>query len=103
MMFITLRDGTGLLQCILSGPLCQTYDAVTLTTECSVQLFGTLKLVPEGKVAPGGHELDVDYWRLIGGAPAGGVETLVNEDSHPDVQLDQRHMLIRGENVMSLY
>jgi len=59
-----------------------------------------LKLVPEGKTAPGGHELDVDYWKLIGGAPPGGVESLVNEESHPDVQLDQRHIMIRGENVI---
>lgn len=66
-----------------------------------MQLFGTLKLVPEGKSAPGGHELEVDYWKLIGSAPPGGAETILNEDAHPDVQLDQRHMMIRGENVIS--
>nr|CAG4647750.1 EOG090X030S [Moina brachiata]SVE92907.1 EOG090X030S [Moina brachiata] len=98
LMFITLRDGTGLLQCVLSDQLCQTYEAVTLSTESSVQLFGTLDPLPEGKTAPGGHELTVDYWKLIGSAPAGGAETLLNEEAHPDVQLDQRHMMIRGEN-----
>lgn len=71
-----------------------------LLTESSVQLFGTLKEVPEGKSAPGGHELHVDYWKLIGSAPAGGADLLLNEDAHPDVQLDQRHMMIRGENVI---
>ena len=64
-----------------------------------MQLFGTIKLVPDGKSAPGGHELHVDYWKLIGTAPAGGAEALLNEEAHPDVQLDQRHMMIRGENV----
>ena len=67
--------------------------------ESSVQLIGTLKAVPEGKSAPGGHELHVDYWKLIGASPAGGADLLLNEEAHPDVQLDQRHMLIRGENV----
>uniref|UniRef100_A0A2M4A203 Asparagine--tRNA ligase, cytoplasmic n=1 Tax=Anopheles triannulatus TaxID=58253 RepID=A0A2M4A203_9DIPT len=102
LMFVTLRDGTGFLQCVLTDTLCQTYNALVLSTESSVQLFGTLNEVPAGKTAPGGHELKVDYWELIGLAPAGGADAILNEEAHPDVQLDNRHIMIRGENTSKI-
>lgn len=53
--------------------------------------------------APGNRELNADYWEMIGDAPAGGADNLLNEDANPDVQLDNRHIMIRGENVSPLF
>ncbi|NWW44811.1 SYNC protein, partial [Pedionomus torquatus] len=103
LMFVVLRDGTGFLQCVLSDELCQCYNGLILSTESSVAVYGTLNLLPEGKQAPGGHELNCDYWELIGLAPAGGADNLLNEDSEVDVQLNNRHMMIRGENMSKIF
>ena len=40
-----------------------------------------------------------DYWELVCASPAGGVDSVVNEGSSIDAQLDQRHLMLRGETV----
>lgn len=104
LMFIVLRDGYGLLQCVLRGRLCHTFDALTLTRESTVKLFGVLEVVPEGKKAPGDHELVVDYWEVIGKAPSDdeSIENQFNQESSPDLLLDKRHLVIRGDKASSI-
>ncbi|EJT96961.1 asparaginyl-tRNA synthetase [Dacryopinax primogenitus] len=104
MTFIVLRDGTGFLQCILAGRCAQTYDALILTTESTVELVGTVQPVPEGKTAPGGHELIVDFWRTLGAAPGGddAFNNRFNEQSDASVLADLRHLTIRGETAAAV-
>ncbi|CCM02995.1 uncharacterized protein FIBRA_05110 [Fibroporia radiculosa] len=103
-IFVVLRDGTGYLQCVLSGRVAQTYDALTLTLESTVELVGTLQSVPEGKTAPGGHELIVDYWKVLGASPGGedAFTNRLNEKSDPSIQADLRHLVIRGETASAV-
>ncbi|TPX33268.1 asparagine---tRNA ligase, partial [Synchytrium endobioticum] len=102
--FVVLRDGTGFLQCVLSGKLNHSYDALTLTMESTLAVYGFIKELPEGKKAPGNHELVVDYWEVIGKAPGGdeAIAYKVGPKASPDLLLDQRHLVIRGEESSSI-
>jgi asparaginyl-tRNA synthetase len=91
-IFIVVRDGAGDLsadrplrprgKCICRVPTsfiliyassqAQTYQTLALTAESSAEVVGTLQEVPEGKTAPGGHELIVDYWQAFGSASSAG-------------------------------
>lgn len=102
LMFIVLRDGTGYLQCVLSKAVCKAAQELALQTEASLKLSGLLKELPPGKSAPGGHELQVEEIELLGNAPPGGIDNALNEESGVDVQLDQRHLMIRGENLSKI-
>ncbi|KAF9379899.1 hypothetical protein CPB97_008691 [Podila verticillata] len=104
MTFIILRDGTGYLQCVLTDTLCQTYDALTLTLESTVTIYGVINELPEGKTAPDNHELTVDYWEVVGKAPGGeeAISNKVNENSDPSVKYDLRHLVLREEKASGI-
>ncbi|KAE8224744.1 hypothetical protein CF319_g2403 [Tilletia indica] len=102
--FIVLRDGYGYMQCVLTGKLAETYDALTLTLESTVEIQGTIKALPEGKKAPDNHELVADWWQVIGKAP-GGDDAFTNqiaENADPSILADNRHLVLRGETASAV-
>ncbi|KAK0711661.1 hypothetical protein B0H67DRAFT_555608 [Lasiosphaeris hirsuta] len=105
--FIRLKDGYGLLQCVLqAGDLTKTYDALTFALETSIVLYGELRTVPEGNTAPDGRELQVDYYKVLGAAPSDldAITNKVSRQSDPwdAAMLDNRHLVLRGETASSV-
>lgn len=102
--FIVLRDGTGLLQVIFSGDLSNAYQTQRLTLESTITVSGELHPLPEGKTAPGGHELVADYYEIVGLAPAGddAFSNQLQADTDPSILLDRRHLALRGDALTSI-
>ncbi|RHZ88563.1 hypothetical protein Glove_22g3 [Diversispora epigaea] len=104
MKFAILRDGSGYLQCVLTGKLCHTYDALTLSLESTITIYGVISELPQGKTAPDNHELSADYWEVIHKAPGGddAFTNKLNAEADPSVLYEQRHLVIRGESSSSV-
>lgn len=104
--FITLVDGYGHLQCILSGQLTKTYDALVFAQGTSLTLYGELRKVLEGQTAPDNRELIVDYYKVIGTSPsdADAITNRVTADQKlwEGAMLDQRHLALRGDSASSV-
>ncbi|KAI9804425.1 MAG: hypothetical protein M1825_001324 [Sarcosagium campestre] len=104
-MFVTLQDATfSTLQCVLSGDLIKTYDAMTLTTQSSIAIYGEMWEVPPKQHAPDQRELHADYFKVIGKAP-GDLEAygnVVPPDADPQTLLNNRHLVIRGDTASAV-
>lgn len=103
-IFVTLRDGYGFLQCVLTGDLAKTYDAMTLTLETSMEIFGEMWEVPPKQHAPDNRELHADYFEVIGKAVGDkeAITTRIAPDSDPQTLYDARHLVLRGETSSSV-
>ncbi|KAL4901908.1 hypothetical protein BDW74DRAFT_67999 [Aspergillus multicolor] len=104
MIFLTLSDGYGYLQCVLTGDLVKTYDAMTLTLETSIALHGEMRAVPPKQHAPDNRELHVDFYTVIGRAAGDkeAITTRVAHDSDPQTLYNNRHLVLRGETASSV-
>lgn len=105
LLFVTLRDGVGYMQCVLAGPLANTYDSVTLTRETSMMITGEMWEVLPGAHAPNNRELHADYFEIIGKAP-GGDDAITNkaqaQSENAQALLDMRHLVLRGEKTSAV-
>lgn len=103
-IFLTLADGYGYLQCILTGDLVKTYDALTLTLETSIAIHGEMRAVPPKQHAPNDRELHADFYTVIGRAAGDkeAITTRVAPDADPQTLYDNRHLVLRGEMVSSV-
>ncbi|CAK4034309.1 Asparagine--tRNA ligase, cytoplasmic [Lecanosticta acicola] len=99
LLFVTLRDGHGYMQCVLTGDLAKTYDALTLTRETSMMITGEMWEVPPGAHAPDNRELHADYYEIVGKAPGGddAITNVVQAKGDAQTLLDRRHLVLRGE------
>lgn len=103
-IFLTLQDGYGLLQCVLTGDLTKTYDAMTMTLETSLEIYGEMWEVPPKQHAPDDRELHADYYEVIGKA-AGDKEAITTRaapDADPQTLYDNRHLVLRGDHASSV-
>ncbi|KAI0870417.1 hypothetical protein GGS24DRAFT_475327 [Hypoxylon argillaceum] len=105
-LFITLRDGYGFMQVVVSGKLAKTYEALTLTRETSMEIYGEMRQVPAGARAPLDRELHADFykipshWRAAGGDDA--ITNRVTADTDRATLLNLRHLTLRGEVASSV-
>ena len=93
-----------MLQCVFTGDLIKTYDAMTFTQETALEIFGEMWEVPPKQHAPDNRELHVDYFEVIGRA-AGDKETIsnrVSEGADQQTLLDNRHLTLRGETASAV-
>ncbi|KAF4469532.1 asparaginyl-trna synthetase [Fusarium albosuccineum] len=99
LIFVTLRRGLNQMQCLLSGDLSKTYDALTLVRETAIEITGELWEVPAGAHAPLDRELRADYFKIIARAP-GGDDAFTNRvplEGDTQTLLNLRHLTLRHE------
>jgi asparaginyl-tRNA synthetase len=91
--FIVLRDGTGDVQCVVlrSQVAPELWDRfAALTQETSLHVTGTVRAEPR---APGGHELGVTDFTVIGASDEYPIQP---KEHGVDFLLDHRHLWLRS-------
>jgi asparaginyl-tRNA synthetase len=92
MIFLVLRDSTGVIQCTVKKDSAAWDEAKRLTIESSLTLEGSAK--PDNR-APGGHEIATETITIIGLA-----DTFpISKDKSEDFLRDVRHLWLRSRRM----
>src|SRR5512139_832690 len=92
--FLTVRDGTGFIQCVMSRGAVQDETFVEsdhLSQETALVLTGTVRADAR---APGGYEIDVSGLQVVGESAG---YPITPKEHGVDYLLDRRHLWVRSE------
>ncbi|OIW23958.1 asparaginyl-tRNA synthetase [Coniochaeta ligniaria NRRL 30616] len=105
LIFVWLRRGMKRMQCVLTGDLSKTYDALVLVRETSLEIIGELWELPPGTHAPLSRELRADFFRVVAAAPGGDDALITRVPENYDTASSQaseallnlRHLTLRHD------
>jgi asparaginyl-tRNA synthetase len=98
--FVQVRDGSGIVQAVAfkgNLPEEQFQQVGALTQEASVRFRGKVKAEPR---APGGHELDVTWFALVG---ASHEFPITPKEHGPAFLMDHRHLWLRSKKQAAIF
>jgi asparaginyl-tRNA synthetase len=99
-LFIQLRDGTGVIQCTLKKDQMSDSDftdAASAPVESTIEVTGRVR---EDSRAPGGYEVVGDHATILYGAEDGF--PIAKKYHGPEFLLDQRHLSIRSPRAQTV-
>lgn len=96
MSFVVLRDSKGFVQVVFPGRIPHFARETSLAIRAKV--FDEPKAKKELQPA---KELRVESWAVIGASDP-DIENIITHDSSVDKLLDQRHIVLRGDNAASI-
>ncbi|HUK28519.1 MAG TPA: asparagine--tRNA ligase [Candidatus Acidoferrales bacterium] len=100
-LFLQLRDGTGVIQCTLKKDKIDAQEFERLATtaiESTIEVAGEVKKDPR---APRGYELQGEKVTIL--YPAAEDYPIARKYHGPDFLLDHRHLWIRNEKMQTLF
>ena len=92
LIFIVIRDSTGVIQCTIKKTCTCWSEAQKLTIESSLSLEGKVK---EDKRAPGGFEIGAENLNIIGLAE----NFPISKDKSEEFIRDMRHLWLRSRKM----